>query len=152
MRILTENTYGASKMKFVVTRQMQWPESKLMVELSEGGIDYANPDTLVQRYNGEFEEFDDACIAAETAISIFNAWKKDTPEEDIFLGVGYTMGMTMPFNECTPDELRKWAENVKMRGKRCELCNNIAIEGGTLCEDCSRECYEDSYEEEEEGE
>ena len=39
-----------ASMKLVVTRQLQWPEGKRVVEVSVGGIDYVNPDALVAKY------------------------------------------------------------------------------------------------------
>ena len=44
---------------YVVTRQIQWPEGKHVVEISAGGFDYTNPDALVAKYPGEFGEFCD---------------------------------------------------------------------------------------------
>jgi hypothetical protein len=95
---------------YTVTRQRQWPDGVNLVEISAGGVDYCNPDALAAKYSGEFEEYRDPCEAAETAIEICRAWRKDNPKERIAIGLGATAGMTMPFDSCTFVSARQWAK------------------------------------------
>jgi len=93
---------------YTITRQVQWPEGRPVVEISSGGIDYTNPDALSQKYAGEFQTYDDPVEAVETAIEICRAWRKDG-ERTARLGIGATGGMTMPFDTCTFKEATEWA-------------------------------------------
>lgn len=95
-------------MPFTVTRQLQWPTGDAVVEISSGGLDYTNPDALVQEYAGEFETYDDPQEAVEVAIAICRAWRKDK-RPDAKVGIGATGGMTMPFDTCSFNEAREWA-------------------------------------------
>ncbi len=105
-------------MPYTVTRQLQWPDGRAVVEISAGGRDYTNPDALSPRYPGEFETFDDPVEAVETAISICRAWRKDG-KKDARVGHGATGGMTLPFDRCTFQEARQWAK--KRQEKLLEL-------------------------------
>ena len=95
-------------MPYVVTRQRQWPDGNPMVEVSVGGMDYTNPDALSPKYPGEMEEYDSPVEAVQVAIRICEQWRDDEPEAEI--GVGSTLGMTMPFEPITSDEAIAWAE------------------------------------------
>jgi len=64
-------------MPYAVTRQSYWPEGQLAVEVAGGGLDYCNPDALVGKYPGEFEEFLDPREAVKTAIEICREWRAD---------------------------------------------------------------------------
>ena len=107
---------------FTVTRQCQWPDGTNIVEVSEGGIDYCNPDALCAKYKGEFQEFADPREAVETAIEIVRAWRKDSTKR-ISIGVGSTAGMTMPFSPETFLGARAWAKEVWKRLPKCTGCN-----------------------------
>jgi len=106
-------------MAWTVTRQGQWPNGDNIVEVSEGGIDYCNPDALVAKYAGEFQTFEDPREAAETAIEICKAWRRDRPKDKPKVGTGATGGMTMPFDPSTFKELRTWA---KLTWNKLEKC------------------------------
>lgn len=109
-------------MKLVVTRQLQWPEGRRVVEVSVGSIDYVNPDALVAKYPGEFEEYDSPVEAVEAAISICRKWREDGSRE-AKIGFGSTGGFTMPFEQCSFAEARKWARNLTSKGVEiCEHC------------------------------
>jgi hypothetical protein len=95
-------------MPYTVTRQVQWPDGNAVVEISSGGLDYANPDALSAKYPGEFETYDDPVDAVEAAIEICRAWRKDG-KKSAMVGYGATGGMTMPFDPCTFKEAREWA-------------------------------------------
>lgn len=122
---------------WTVTRQGQWPTEENVVEVSEGGIDYCNPDALVKKYPGEFETFDDPREAAEVAIEICRLWRKDyIPESERMyskkwphvkrdpryrpkVGAGSTGGWTMPLDACTFKQLRQWAKKTWDELEKC---------------------------------
>lgn len=109
---------------YTVTRQIQWPDGDPVVEVSEGGVDYTNPDALVAKYAGEFEEFKDPRDAVEAAISICREWRKDG-KKNAKVGIGATGGMTMPFDTCTFKEAKEWADSVYKKLQRCPTCGEI---------------------------
>ena len=111
-------------MPFTVTRQRQWPEGTPVVEISAGGLDYTNPDALVQRYAGEFETFDDPREAVAVAIAICKSWRRDG-ERRARLAVGATGGMTMPFDPCTFPEARAWADRRYDEVPKCDACGEL---------------------------
>ncbi len=106
-------------MTWTVTRQCQWPDGDNIVEVSDGGIDYTNPDALAAKYSGEFQEFDDPREAAETAIEICKMWRHDRPKDKPKVGCGATWGMTMPFDPSTFKELRTWAKLLWDKLEKC---------------------------------
>lgn len=106
---------------YTVTRQRQWPDGTEIVEVSSGGIDYCNPDALGAKYAGEFEEFSDPRVAVETAIGIARAWRKDSRKR-IPVGVGCTLGMTMPFDSGTFRDARLWAKETYAKLPKCAGC------------------------------
>lgn len=112
---------------YTVTRQRQWPEGNSVVEVSYGGIDYCNPDALVEKYQGEFKEFKNPKNAVKTAIEICKAWRKDG-ERKAKVGIGSTSGMTMPFETCTFAQAKKWAEEEYLALPKCTQCNIIIEE------------------------
>lgn len=87
---------------YTVTRQHQWPEGAFVVEVSAGSIDYTNPDALTAQYAGEFETYNDAREAIETAVEIAETWQQDILNarrlDVVYLGFGATGGFTMPFD------------------------------------------------------
>lgn len=111
-------------MTWTVTRQSQWPTGENIVEVSEGGIDYCNPDALVELYkgSGEFETFDDPREAAEAAIQICSWWRIDhkgmrgsRPK----VAAGATLGFTLPFEPSTFKQLRIWASETWKHLEKC---------------------------------
>ena len=115
--------------QFTVTRQCQWPTGKRIVEISEGGLDYTNPDALAQRYPGEFETFTGMVEALETAIAIAEAWKKESAQK-IYIGIGNTHGFTMPFegvSACKTNyrKLRTQAKKYDEALPHCPQCGDI---------------------------
>jgi hypothetical protein len=109
---------------YTVTRQAQWPDGTLIVEVSEGGIDYCNPDALSTKYEGEFCEYDDPREAVKTAIEIAEQWQADS-REAIEVGYGGTGGFTMPFSACDKDDMIKWAQERYEQLEKCPVCNEI---------------------------
>lgn len=111
-------------MTYTVTRQRQWPEGIPVVEVSAGGIDYANPDALVAKYPGEFETYDDPVEAVEVAIKICRAWRKDGTSR-ARVGIGATGGMTMPFEAISFKVAREWAKKKLEEMPKCDRCGNV---------------------------
>lgn len=109
---------------YTITRQIQWPEGKPVVEISYGGIDYCNPDALVEEYRGEFEEYKNPKEAVKTAIEICKLWRKDGKKE-ARIGIGATGGMTMPFETCSFKEAIKWAGKEYKSLEKCQNCGSI---------------------------
>ena len=140
-------------MPYTVTRQHQWPDGVKVVEVSAGGLDYTNPDALAEKYRGEFETFLDPRDAAEAAINICNAWRKDG-ERKAKVGHGATGGMTMPFGTCTFKELRAWADKVYEGLPKCDRCGELlpekyftvpGLDDERFCRGyCADEAYADS--------
>jgi hypothetical protein len=140
---------------FTVTRQHRWSDGLKIVEVSQGGIDYANPDALVKKWQGEFEEYTGMTAAVEAAIGIAKAWQETTTDQ-IFIGVGATHGMTMEFdamslNDKTFDQLLTEAEKFDENLPRCGHCGD-ALKGQNYRHDlneykfCSEYCAEQDYE------
>lgn len=103
---------------YAVTRQIQWPTGEHVVEIASGGMDYTNPDALVARYPGEFQEFDDPKEALDAALAIAEAWQKDEPKKKIAVAAGYTGGYTMPFEPMEKEELERWVLNERRENER----------------------------------
>lgn len=152
-------------MKWFVSRQSYWgvdPEDQYCVEIASGGIDYANPDMLVKKYDGEGEEYTDPRKAVEAALSIRDSWKNDKSDEIINVAYGDTMGMTMPFEGDTDEALKKWAEKKYESLPKCDRCGDL-IEGNgyklsddpdfTFCQEyCAEEWHREQLTEDMEAE
>jgi len=111
-------------MTYCITRQKQWPDGNLVVEVNEGGLDFANPDALVAKYKGEMTEFEDPREAVEFAIKIQEAWAKDSMEK-IAIGYGNTLGFTSPFSPSEKKEIEAWAEKEFEALPKCPECQEI---------------------------
>lgn len=109
---------------YTITRQLQWPDGDKIVEISEGGIDYTNPDALAQKYPNEFEEFEDPREAVTAAIEICQAWRKDG-ETNASIGIGATGGMTMPFDEISFEDAKNWADEIWKKIEKCPSCDKV---------------------------
>lgn len=119
-------------MKFTVTRQVQFGGNDC-VEISRGGLDYANPDMLVPKYKGEGETYDNPVEAVEIAIEIAKKWQEECPDRCILIDHGATGGMTMPFDGCelaveTFEALRCWAKILFDKAPKCEQCGEVLPE------------------------
>lgn len=109
---------------YFVSRQSYWPSGDLVVEIAAGGLEYSNPDMLVEKYPelGEGKEYTDPREAVKAALAIRDAWNKDS-DEPCRIETGFTYGMTWPFEECPSDEnLVKWAEEAWDRVPKCPSC------------------------------
>lgn len=142
-------------MTHVVTRQRQWPEGNLVVEISAGDINYTNPGALTAKYDGEFEEFAEMTEAVEAGIRIAQQWQADEPDVEILIATGGTGGMTMPFpgeplNDETFEGLRKEAAEHDAELDRCAECGAILGkerygDGYGEYDCCSEYCAEKHY-------
>jgi len=149
---------------WTVTRQRQWPDGDTVVEISEGGIDYVNPDALAAKYPGEMDEYADPREAAEAAIRIAEAWKSDSPGEDIQIAHGATGGFTMPFSggsidEKAKSELREWAGEQWESVDKCDQCGEAVagrpvtlVDYGDDWKFCGENCAERWWEQQQEPE
>jgi len=109
---------------YTVTRQLQWPDNEPVVEVSYGGLDFTNPNALCEKYDGEFEEFKNPVEAVETAVEICEAWRKDG-EKGAQIGIGATGGMVIPFEPCSFETARKWAQKESDSLEKCPTCGEI---------------------------
>ncbi len=140
---------------FTVTRQNQWPEGTLCVEISQGGYDYSNPGMLGVKYRnlGEGDTFEGLTPAVEAGIAVYNAWKKDNPDAKLGIAIGNTDGNTLPFDgqELTEElakDLRLKAQEFDETLETCDQCGAILGEtrygnadaGEYNC--CSESCAE----------
>ena len=124
-------------MSYFVSRQSQWPEGTLCVEINSGGTDHANPGMLVEKYPGEGREYDNPVEAVEAGIKIARWWQDDRPAETILIAHGATGGYTMPFegeelNDETFAGLRAWAAGVYEKFPACDQCGK-KMPGGPEC-------------------
>ncbi|KYC44292.1 MAG: hypothetical protein AMQ74_01991 [Candidatus Methanofastidiosum methylothiophilum] len=125
---------------YMVTRQLNYFEGPI-VEVTRGGLDGVNPDALVEKYKGEFEQFSDPREAVKVALSIREQWSKDIeglPNEeyavasirdkvirDIAIGCGNTCGGDCPLEAISPEEAEAWAVKEYNALKKCARCNDI---------------------------
>ena len=112
---------------YSVTRQLQWPGGNRVVEISEGGIDCANPDALVKVYSGELEEYSTLRQALKAAIRIAKNWKLDSPDKEIFIGRGAPGGMSIPLTQESLTErtfggFREWTNQRLKEPPKCYWC------------------------------
>ncbi|GEM_PF-1592464 len=139
-------------MPWTVTRQIQWPDGTPMVEISDGDLDYTNPDALGAQYPGEFQTYDDPEEAVEAALQILDYWQ-GAGQTDAQLGIGATGGMTMPFEPISPEQAREWAAKRREGLPKCDRCGEILgkeryshpeIPDQVFCREyCAESAYED---------
>lgn len=116
-------------MTYFVSRQKYWgiePEDGTIVEIAQGGRDYANPDMLNTRWAnlGEGREFSNPREAVEAAIKVCEAWR-EAGEKNAQLGMGFTAGSTMPFDPIEYTEAKKLAESVWEKLPKCSHCGEL---------------------------
>ena len=132
-------------MKWFVSRQHYY-DGRKVVEVAQGGTDYANPDMLVVRFkdHGEGKEYEDPRGAVAAAIAICRAWRSIMPGR-ISVAHGHTGGYTMPFEDTTFSEARKWAREVYEKLPKCDQCGNLLPKEHFIVDDdhfCSEYCAE----------
>jgi hypothetical protein len=97
--------------KYAVTRQFYWVDGLPIVEVAVGGLEYANPNALTKKYEGEFEEFSDPREAVEVAIEICKKWRADGVRQ-AKVAIGATHGMTLYFEPVTFKKARQLARKL----------------------------------------
>ena len=135
---------------YTVTRQLQYYEGNMMVEISEGGFDYVNPDMLSPIFEGEGETFSNPIDAVDAAISIRDKWQHIEPDNKITIGYGNTLGFCMAFEPAEIKELKEWSQKEYESLPKCDRCGDIIKEEFTIwdMEDmkfCSENCAENAY-------
>jgi len=148
---------------YYVSRQMQWPDGMMYVEIAVGGLDYSSPGMLANDLGGE-GEYTDPREAASVAWELAKIWQEREPEEEIHLAYGYNMDMfAIPEADTVQEkvELDTWAEaeynSLPMCAQCGELIENEPLyleswgEDSQFCsENCAHLCYCDWTEELEE--
>lgn len=150
-------------MKWFVSRQCYWgvdPDEQNVVEIAQGGCDYANPDMLVEKYEGEGKTYTDPVEAVEASLKIAEQWHKDSPELIIGVAHGSTGGMTMPFEADEQEKLREWAKKTLEALPKCDRCGAVLpeeyytvpdLDDEKFCREyCAKERASELYQEEEE--
>ena len=150
--------------EFTVTRQRRWEDGLNIVEISQGGLDYSNPDALGRKYPEDFSEHVGMLAAVETGIELAKKWQKDSKEK-IFIAIGNTGGNTAHFEELTLNKknclsLVRKARQFDETLPKCPVCSSIGklewywVEnpGDHVCsERCVEKMVEDYYENCDEG-
>lgn len=145
-------------MKFFVSRQVEFPDGDMVVEIAQGGSDYANADMLSPMWAslGEGKEFTDPRAAVEAAINVRDMWKsvRDSVEREgeIHISFGCTMGFTLPLTRMSDDELKSKADTLFDKLPKCAQCGDLlgketfthdfAIPGESFCREY---CAETNY-------
>lgn len=163
-------------MPYTVSRQCYtFSETPYVVEISHGGMDSCGSDAYARRYAGELETYEDPREAVEVALRIWEQWKKDKPELDIYIAHGFTAGSTLQLEPeedqvytdfesgkeivefSIEDQLKQWAEREYENLEKCARCGDVLPvprKRFTLCapygdkdeEYCSERCAEQTYE------
>lgn len=149
-------------MSFTVTRQSRWVDGLQVVEINQGGLDYANADMLTPTFRnlGEGETFSGMKEAVEAGIAIANKWQ-ETAQNPIYIAIGNThgMGLTLDEQEVTKDtceDLLKRAEEYDENLPKCDHCGEILgkdtftlidFDDMKFCSEfCAEECYRQNQE------
>jgi hypothetical protein len=141
-------------MPYFVSRQNYYYSGERVVEVEAGGLDCAGADMLVPKYPGEGEEYADPREAVKVAVAIRAAWAADLPEEEIFIGVGSSLGMGLELEGGTDEEALAWAEKVYENLPKCDQCGEMLGDNPYMCFSggderfCSEYCAELYVEEE----
>ena len=113
-----------------LSRQHYWGvDEPLVVEIADGGLDYANPDMLCDtegKYSklGCDQEYTDPREALKAAIAVRDEWAKGDDLVSVpRIECGYTGGNTIPFEEFPDDDdLKEWAEQQWNAIPKCDQC------------------------------
>lgn len=112
---------------YFVSRQHYYYQDIYVVEIAYPSIDSSGPDMLISKYQGEGEIFNNPVEALEVALDIREAWRKDNPEEDIYITFG-----CMEFGEGEIeediDDLKKRVQNIYDKMPKCDFCGDLIDE------------------------
>lgn len=112
-------------MKYYVSRQRYYYSNESLVEVAQGGVDYAGADMLVKKYEGEAQEYVNPIEAAEAAISIRQAWQKDYPNEAIGIAIGNGQGFGLEFEPTSDEEVLAVAKRLYDKMPKCDTCGEL---------------------------
>ena len=119
---------------YYVCRQWYYYSGELMVELTEGGLDYAGPDHLVEKYPelGEGDAYAKPQEAAVAAVRVMRAWQKDEPDKEVHLTVRTQLAgyFGMEGEPWTIRDIRLWAAEAWEKLPRCARCGEVVPEDG----------------------
>ncbi len=137
-------------MLYAVTRQCQWPDGDCFVQISRGGLNYIDPNVLSPRYAGEFETYHDPRKAAEAAIHICLAWRKDG-QIDANIEFAFVYHLKAYCKPVTFQEVEEWAREEYKKLPKCEGCgellpkNYYALSNSHNTKFCAKDCAAHHY-------
>ncbi len=120
-------------MPYHVSRQNQYYNRQLVVEVEANGLDYSGADALCEEYRslGEGKDFDDPRDAVAAAILIRDAWRKDGADvAGISIGTTGGMGFEVEPFDGTDDDLRAVAAERWELLPKCDRCGEKLPENG----------------------
>lgn len=117
---------------YYVCCQLYYYSGERTVEITEGGLDYAGPDMLVNRYPGEGDAYQKPQSAALAALKIQKLWQVDRPDEEIFITVRSQLGgyFGLEGENMTSGEVAKWAREEWAELPKCARCGEVMPENG----------------------
>lgn len=132
---------------YYVSRQHYYYSGESIVEVAQGGIDYAGADMLVKKYEGEAQEYANPVEAAEAAINIRKHWQKDYPDKVIGIAIGNNHGFGLEFEPSSDEEVLAIAKELYEKMAKCDACGELIEEKWTLIDYddfhfCSEYCCE----------
>lgn len=113
-------------MAVYLTRQRDFKDGCLYIELAVGGPSKAGKDILTPRYYGEKMNLVDPRDAVRLAETIFKKWDKDYGDETKRLRiVGINPIITFDMTAKGIIGAKNWAEKLSAAMKKCAACNKI---------------------------
>ena len=123
--------------KWFVSRQSYWGvDDPLVVEIAEGGLDYANPDMLSDPHRiysrlGCDSEYGDSREALRVALAVRRTWEKENWNNMHYvkprIELACTYGNTIPYEEYPSAlDLYKWAHEEYEKQPKCSWCGESA--------------------------
>lgn len=94
---------------YFVSRQTYWHDSTPSVEIA-ARLDYAGPDMLTPKFEGEGCEYDNINDAVEAAIEIRKSWAEEL-EDHVDIRVAMN-DLVYPTDDHSDFELRQWAIQI----------------------------------------
>ncbi len=137
-------------MAYFVSRQRYYYSGENLVEVTEGGVDYAGADMLHPKYPGEAKEYIDPREAVRAALAIRDLWRADG-EAEVVVAVGCTLGMGIELEEGTDEYNLAWAEKQWESLEKCDRCGEPLGRDTYTLEDygetfCSEYCADRAWE------
>lgn len=144
-------------MGYFVSRQRDFKNNSLYVEIAAGGKAKAGADFLTVRYSGEQKNLIDPRDAVNIAENIFKAWDRDYGDEKKKLRiVGLPTTLEYEFSPKGIDAAKSWADKIFESMKKCGHCGKAMgnrdpyehddISGTAFCsEQCCARKYKDMF-------